>query len=72
MLFEESNKRGRSMEIQADVQTHRLSLCSEETIDSEKSGNTLDDGAASTRALAGSVLNYKVEYGCSPSCRLEN
>jgi hypothetical protein len=53
------------MEIQADVQTHRLSLCSEETIDSEKSGNTLDDGAASTRALAGSVLNYKVKKECS-------
>lgn len=54
------------VEVQAEVAQHRLSLCSEETIASDKSGNTAgsgntaDDGAASTRALAGSVLNYKV------------
>ncbi|XP_059471318.1 E3 ubiquitin-protein ligase RNF19B-like [Neocloeon triangulifer] len=58
--LETKKKRGQSMEIQADVQAHRHSLCSEETIGSEKSGNTLDDGAASTRALAGSILSYKV------------
>ncbi|XP_065347244.1 E3 ubiquitin-protein ligase RNF19B-like isoform X2 [Cloeon dipterum] len=58
--LETRNKKGRSIEIQADVQAHRHSLCSEDTVDSEKSGNTLDDGAASTRALAGSVLSYKV------------
>lgn len=56
------------MEVQADVtSTQRFSLCSETasaaTSLSEKSVNAsiaLDDGAASTRALAGSVLNFKV------------
>lgn len=49
--------------------TQRFSLCSETasaaTSLSEKSVNAsiaLDDGAASTRALAGSVLNFKVPY----------
>lgn len=56
------------LEVQADVtSTQRFSLCSETasaaTSLSEKSVNAsiaLDDGAASTRALAGSVLNFKV------------
>ena len=58
------------LEVQADVtSTQRFSLCSETasaaTSLSEKSVNAsiaLDDGAASTRALAGSVLNFKVSY----------
>lgn len=58
----------RRLEVQADVtSTQRFSLCSETasaaTSLSEKSVNAsiaLDDGAASTRALAGSVLNFKV------------
>lgn len=56
------------LEVQADVtSTQRFSSCSETasaaTSLSEKSVNAsiaLDDGAASTRALAGSVLNFKV------------
>lgn len=59
---------GIRLEVQADVtSTQRFSLCSETasatTSLSEKSVNAsiaLDDGAASTRALAGSVLNFKV------------
>ena len=59
---------GQRLEVQADVTSaQRFSLCSETasaaTSISEKSVNAsiaLDDGAASTRALAGSVLNYKV------------
>ncbi|XP_033215065.1 E3 ubiquitin-protein ligase RNF19A-like isoform X2 [Belonocnema kinseyi] len=58
---------GQRLEVQADVtSTQRFSLCSETasatTSLSEKSVNAsiaLDDGAASTRALAGSVLNFK-------------
>lgn len=58
------------LEVQADVtSTQRFSLYSETasatTSLSEKSVNTsiaLDDGAASTRALAGSVLNFKVSH----------
>lgn len=58
------------LEVQADVtSTQRFSLCSETasaaTSLSEKSVNAsiaLDDGAASTRALAGSVLNFKVFF----------
>ncbi|XP_051159172.1 E3 ubiquitin-protein ligase RNF19A-like isoform X2 [Leptopilina boulardi] len=60
---------GQRLEVQADVtSTQRFSLCSETasatTSLSEKSVNAsiaLDDGAASTRALAGSVLNFKIE-----------
>ncbi|XP_034193527.1 E3 ubiquitin-protein ligase RNF19A [Osmia lignaria lignaria] len=60
---------GRRLEVQADVtSTQRFSLCSETasaaTSLSEKSVNAsiaLDDGAASTRALAGSVLNFKMD-----------
>lgn len=63
------------MEVQADVTpTQRFSLCSETasaaTSLSEKSVNAsiaLDDGAASTRALAGSVLNFKVFYFLFPN-----
>lgn len=59
---------GQRLEVQADVtSTQRFSLCSETasaaTSVSEKSVNASiapDDGAASTRALAGSVLNFKV------------
>ena len=55
--------------MQADVtSTQRFSLCSETasatTSFSDKSVNAsiaLDDGAASTRALAGSVLNMKLD-----------
>ncbi|XP_071556284.1 E3 ubiquitin-protein ligase RNF19A [Temnothorax nylanderi] len=60
---------GQRLEVQADVtSTQRFSLCSETasaaTSLSEKSVNAsiaLDDGAASTRALAGSVLNFKMD-----------
>ncbi|XP_025987250.1 E3 ubiquitin-protein ligase RNF19A [Solenopsis invicta] len=60
---------GQRLEVQADVtSTQRFSLCSETTSAatslSEKSVNAsiaLDDGAASTRALAGSVLNFKMD-----------
>ncbi|XP_012284062.1 E3 ubiquitin-protein ligase RNF19A [Orussus abietinus] len=60
---------GQRLEVQADVtSTQRFSLCSETasaaTSLSEKSVNAsiaLDDGAASTRALAGSVLNFKLD-----------
>ena len=60
---------GQRLEVQADVtSTQRFSLYSETasatTSLSEKSVNTsiaLDDGAASTRALAGSVLNFKMD-----------
>lgn len=53
------------LEVQADVaSTQRFSLSSETTSAatslSEKS--LADDGGASTRALAGSVLNFKVCY----------
>ncbi|XP_014203877.1 E3 ubiquitin-protein ligase RNF19A [Copidosoma floridanum] len=59
---------GQRLEVQADVtSTQRFSLCSETasatTSLSEKSVNASiapDDGAASTRALAGSVLNMKL------------
>ncbi|XP_066582493.1 E3 ubiquitin-protein ligase RNF19A-like [Prorops nasuta] len=62
---------GQRLEVQADVtSTQRFSLCSETasaaTSLSEKSVNAsiaLDDGAASTRALAGSVLNFAVDGG---------
>ncbi|KAK0080909.1 hypothetical protein PV325_013130 [Microctonus aethiopoides] len=62
---------GQRLEVQADViSTQRFSLCSETasaaTSLSEKSVNAsiaADDGAASTRALAGSVLNFKVDGG---------
>lgn len=52
------------LEVQADVaSSQRFSMSSETasaaTSLSEKSVSA-DDGAASTRALAGSVLNYKV------------
>ncbi|XP_072759113.1 E3 ubiquitin-protein ligase RNF19A [Anoplolepis gracilipes] len=60
---------GQRLEVQADVtSTQRFSSCSETasaaTSLSEKSVNAsiaLDDGAASTRALAGSVLNFKID-----------
>lgn len=60
---------GQRLEVQADVtSTQRCSLCSETasaaTSLSEKSVNAslaLDDGAASTRALSGSVLNFKMD-----------
>ncbi|XP_012530836.1 E3 ubiquitin-protein ligase RNF19A [Monomorium pharaonis] len=60
---------GQRLEVQVDVtSTQRFSLCSETasaaTSLSEKSVNAsiaLDDGAASTRALAGSVLNFKMD-----------
>ncbi|KAH0554519.1 hypothetical protein KQX54_011100 [Cotesia glomerata] len=60
---------GQRLEVQADVtSTQRFSLCSETasaaTSLSEKSVNAsiaADDGAASTRALAGSVLNFKMD-----------
>lgn len=59
---------GQRLEVQADVTSTRFSLCSETasaaTSLSEKSVNAsiaLDDGAASTRALAGSVLNFKMD-----------
>lgn len=60
---------GQRLEVQADVtSTQRFSLCSETasaaTSLSEKSVNAsiaLDDGAASTRALSGSVLNFKMD-----------
>lgn len=56
------------LEVQADVtSTQRFSLCSETasatTSLSEKSvyaSIAMDDGAASTRALAGSIINFKV------------
>lgn len=59
----------RRLEVQADVtSTQRFSLCSETasaaTSLSEKSVNASiapDDGTASTRALAGSVLNMKLD-----------
>lgn len=63
---------GQRLEIQADVATgeKRFSMTSETasatTSLSEKSVNAslaMDDGGASTRALAGSVLNYKVSFG---------
>ncbi|XP_063979325.1 E3 ubiquitin-protein ligase RNF19A-like isoform X1 [Diachasmimorpha longicaudata] len=65
---------GQRLEVQADVtSTQRFSLCSETasaaTSLSEKSVNAsiaADDGGASTRALAGSVLNFKVD-SCSIS-----
>lgn len=54
------------MEVQADVtSTQRFSFCSESATSlSEKSVNVSiapDDGTASTRALAGSVLNMKLD-----------
>ncbi|KAL7288618.1 hypothetical protein TKK_0017353 [Trichogramma kaykai] len=60
---------GQRLEVQADVtSSQRFSLCSETasatTSLSEKSVNAsiaLDDGSASTRALAGSVLNMKLD-----------
>ncbi|XP_076631422.1 E3 ubiquitin-protein ligase RNF19A [Colletes latitarsis] len=60
---------GQRLEVQADVtSTQRFSLCSETvsatTSLSEKSVNAsiaLDDGAASTRASAGSVQNFKID-----------
>lgn len=59
---------GQRLEIQADVaQTHRFSMSSETasaaTSLSEKSVSASlgDDGAASTRALAGSIANYKMD-----------
>lgn len=60
---------GQRLEVQADIASNqRFSLCSETasatTSLSEKSVNAsiaADDGAASTRALAGSVLNYKMD-----------
>ncbi|GJQ73773.1 hypothetical protein Trydic_g18713 [Trypoxylus dichotomus] len=54
------------LEVQADMASaQRLSICSL----SDKSVNVslADDGAASTRALAGSMLNYKATNG-SDSC----
>lgn len=50
---------GQRLEVQADMESaQRLSISSL----SDKSANIslADDGAASTRALAGSVFNYKV------------
>ncbi|XP_076164367.1 E3 ubiquitin-protein ligase RNF19A [Ptiloglossa arizonensis] len=60
---------GQRLEVQADVtSTQRLSLCSETAAItarlSEKSVNAsiaLDDGAASTKASAGSVQNFKMD-----------
>ncbi|XP_048512751.1 E3 ubiquitin-protein ligase RNF19A-like [Athalia rosae] len=68
---------GQRLEVQADVaSTQRFSLSSETasaaTSLSEKSVNASiapDDGAASTRALAGSVLNFKVDTGSSSGTR---
>ncbi|XP_043289322.1 E3 ubiquitin-protein ligase RNF19A-like [Venturia canescens] len=68
---------GQRLEVQADVtSTQRFSLCSETasaaTSLSEKSVNAsiaLDDGAASTRALAGSVLNFKLDGNSSTGGR---
>lgn len=57
------------LEVQVDVSsTQRFSMSSETasaaTSLSEKSVTTslADDGAASTRALAGSVINFKVSF----------
>lgn len=60
---------GQKLEVQADIaSSQRFSLCSETasaaTSLSEKSVNAsiaADDGGASTRALAGSVLNFKID-----------
>ncbi|XP_046473914.1 E3 ubiquitin-protein ligase RNF19B [Neodiprion pinetum] len=68
---------GQRLEVQADVaSTQRFSLSSETasaaTSLSEKSVNASiapDDGAASTRALAGSVLNFKVDTGTASGVR---
>lgn len=51
---------GQRLEVQADmVSAQRFSISS---LSDDKSGNVslTDDGAASTRALAGSMFNYKV------------
>lgn len=56
---------GQRLEVQADmVSAQRFSISS---LSDDKSANVslTDDGAASTRALAGSMFNYKV---CSDCC----
>ncbi|XP_053975748.1 E3 ubiquitin-protein ligase RNF19A-like [Hylaeus volcanicus] len=70
---------GQRLEVQADVtSTQRFSLCSETvsvtTSLSEKSVNAsiaLDDGTASTKALAGSVQNFKLKNELGPKASTE-
>ncbi|XP_054267520.1 E3 ubiquitin-protein ligase RNF19A-like isoform X2 [Macrosteles quadrilineatus] len=58
---------GHRLEVQADVaSSQRFSLSSETTSNATSLSDTkslADDGGASTRALAGSVLNFKVDGG---------
>lgn len=60
------------LEVQADVaSSQRFSLSSETTSNATSLSDTkslADDGGASTRALAGSVLNFKVQthINCKP------
>lgn len=55
---------GHKLEVQADlVSAQRFSMTSlTESGGNASLGGGLDDGGASTRALAGSVLNYKVVF----------